>query len=111
MILKVLQKLIKVLILLYYRLNPSLISLHLGTREEDHDFTIVVNRYPMKKGDKGYHEIGRITNGDRFRSMKDEELSGWINCCGVCSKAEESCDGECRKGIIEFLGQEYKGGF
>ena len=52
-----------------------------------------------------------MTNGDRFRSMTDEELSGWINCCGVCSKAEESCDGECRKGIIEFLGQEYKGDF
>ena len=48
----IVRKAIKALILLYYRLNPDLISLHLGTRTDDHDFTIVVNRYPTKEGEQ-----------------------------------------------------------
>ena len=48
----ILRKLIKGLILFYYRLCPELISLHLGTRADDHDFTIVVNRYQIGDGEQ-----------------------------------------------------------
>lgn len=46
---KIVRRAMKALINLDYRLNPDrdeLISTSLGTRYDDHDFTLVVNRYP-----------------------------------------------------------------
>lgn len=46
---KIVRRAMKALINLDYRLNPDrdvLICVSLGTRYDDHDFTLVVNRYP-----------------------------------------------------------------
>jgi len=46
---KAVRKMMKMLIALDYRLNPDrdvLISIGLGTKHDDHDFTLFVNRYP-----------------------------------------------------------------
>lgn len=58
----------------------------------------------------------KATNGDRIRSMIDEELSEFINaltvcdCCsydGICS--EYNNIPKCRKGVLEWLQQPTEG--
>lgn len=48
---KIVRRAMKALINLDYQLNPdrdALISISLGTRYDDHDYTLVVNRYPYE---------------------------------------------------------------
>ena len=45
---KILSKIIKVLINLWYvtdKDNENLISWEIGTKYDDHDFTVIINRY------------------------------------------------------------------
>lgn len=47
---KIVRKIMKFFIILDYRLNPDRdvwIGLHIGTKCDDHDFTLTVNRYPV----------------------------------------------------------------
>ena len=46
---KIVRKILKAAVNLEYRLNPDrdvIIAISLGTKCDDHDFTLFVNRYP-----------------------------------------------------------------
>jgi len=50
-----------------------------------------------------------MTNGDKIRSMNNEELASFVRRCKCCAYSYPSglCDNtKCREGTIEYLNQE-----
>lgn len=52
-----------------------------------------------------------MTNGDRIRSMSDEELADFItdDMCGLICGDPLACEGQCKQKMLDWLKEEEKG--
>jgi len=52
-----------------------------------------------------------VTNGDRIRSMSDEELADFItdDMCGLICGDPLACEGQCKQKMLDWLKEEEKG--
>jgi hypothetical protein len=57
-------------------------------------------------------EVHYPSNGDRLRSMNDEELADFItdDMCGLICGDPLACEGQCKQKMLDWLKQEAKDG-
>jgi hypothetical protein len=82
--------------------TPSICGLtaELGNLPDNMDF-IVQHRYP---------ETEPATNGDRIRSMDDENLADFFtdDMCGLICGDPLACEGQCKQKMLDWLREEAK---